>query len=127
MKIVSVGSAIPETIESNAAVESRLHLEPGWIARRTGILGRPIALPTEATSDLAIRAGSQALEHSRLDKSEIGLLILATSTPDHLLPPTSPLVAHRLGLGNAGAIDLAGACAGFLYSIILANAYGESA
>jgi len=126
MKIISTGSAIPETIESNDAVESRLGLEPGWIARRTGILGRATAAPHEATSDLAVRAGSAAMERSGLHPNDIGLLLLATSTPDHLLPPTAPLVAHRLGLAQSGAVDLAGACAGFLYSVILANAYGQS-
>ena len=126
MKIVSAGSAIPETIETNDTVETRLGLEPGWIERRTGILGRPTALPTEATSDFAIRAGETALKRSGLSRGDIGLLLLATSTPDHLLPPTAPLVAHRLGLRNAGAIDLAGACSGFLYAVILANAYGDS-
>ena len=126
MKIISVGSAIPETIESNEAVESRLGLEPGWIERRTGILGRPKALPTDATSDLAVRAGSTALNRSGIAKDDIGLLLLATSTPDHLLPPTAPLVAHRLDLRHSGAVDLAGACSGFLYAVILANAYGDS-
>jgi len=126
MKIISVASAIPETIQTNDAVESRLGLESGWIERRTGILGRPMAPPTDATSDLAVRAGSLALERTGLDKNDFGLLLLATSTPDHLLPPTAPLVAYRLGLGGAGAVDLAGACAGFLYAIILADAYGQS-
>jgi len=126
MKIISVGSAIPETIETNDVVESRLGLEPGWIERRTGILGRPTASPAEATSDLAIRAAALALKRSGIPKDDVGLLLLATSTPDHLLPPTAPLVAHRLGLRHSGAVDLAGACSGFLYSIILANSYGDS-
>ena len=126
MKIISVGSAIPETIETNEAVESRLGLEPGWIERRTGIRGRPTALPTEATSDLAVRAGSFAMKRSGIAKDDFGLLLLATSTPDHLLPPTAPLVAHRLELRHSGAVDLAGACSGFLYAIILANAYGDT-
>lgn len=126
MKIISVGSAIPETVETNESVETRLGLEPGWIERRTGILGRPTAAPDEATSDLAIRAAAQALERAGIDRSRIGLLLLATSTPDHLLPPTAPLVAHKLGLTNAGAVDVTGACAGFLYSTILANSYGDA-
>ena len=49
--------------------------------------------------------------------------LLATSTPDHLLPPSAPLLAHRLGLGNSGGIDLAGACAGFLYALTLADGF----
>jgi len=126
MKIIGVGSAIPQNIETNDAVESRLGLEAGWIERRTGILGRPTALPTEATSDLAVRAGFLALDRSGISKDDIGLLLLATSTPDQLLPPTAPLVAHRLGLRHPGAVDLAGACSGFLYSVILANSYGDA-
>ena len=51
------------------------------------------------------------------------MLALATSTPDHLLPPTAPLVAHRLGATGAGAIDMAGACGGFLYALSFADGF----
>src|SRR6185436_18312549 len=110
MRISGAGSAILENSTTSSEIESRLGLEAGWIARRTGIDRRPVALPEEATSDLAIRAGDSALKSSNVDAREIGLVLLATSTPDHLLPPTAPLVAHRLGL-HAGAIDLAGVTA----------------
>ena len=99
MKIVSVASAIPEHSSSNGEIETRLGLAPGWIERRTGILRRPTAAPEEATSDLAIRAASAAVRNSEIDGRDIGLVLLATSTPDPLLPPTAPLVAHRLGGG----------------------------
>src|SRR5262245_45694889 len=118
MKVVSVASAIPSHFVTNDALESRLGLEPGWIETRTGVLKRPVAAPDEATSDLAVRAGEKVLA-GRVPKDEIGLLLLATSTPDHLLPPTAPLVAHRLGLRNAGASDITGACAGFLYALVM--------
>ena|SRR5436190_9139446 len=125
MKISGAGSAIPEKSTTSPEIESRLGLEGGWIARRTGIDRRPVASPDDATSDLAIRAGKAALENSRVDAREIGLVLLATSTPDHLLPPTAPLVAHRLGL-HAGAIDLAGACSGFLYALILGSSWVDA-
>jgi 3-oxoacyl-[acyl-carrier-protein] synthase-3 len=120
MRISGAGSAIPENSTTSSEIESRLGLEPGWIARRTGIERRPVAAPNEATSDLAIRAAEAAIRNAGIDAGEIGLILLATSTPDHLLPPTAPLVAHRLGL-RAGAIDLAGACSGFLYALILGS------
>jgi 3-oxoacyl-[acyl-carrier-protein] synthase III len=120
MRISGSGSAIPEQAASSSDIESRLGLESGWIVRRTGIDRRPIASPEEATSDLAIRAAAAALKTCNVDSREVGLVLLATSTPDHLLPPTAPLVAHRLGL-HAGAIDLAGACSGFLYALILGS------
>ena len=120
MKIVSVASATPEHSTSNDQLEARLGLEPGWIARRTGIHQRPTAAPTEATSDLSVRAARDALQQTAFDPHEIGLLLLATSTPDHLLPPTAPLVAHRVGL-KCGAVDLVGACSGFLYALVLGS------
>jgi 3-oxoacyl-[acyl-carrier-protein] synthase-3 len=52
--------------------------------------------------------------------------VLATSTPDHLLPPTAPLVAHRLSLENCGAIDVAGACSGFIYALVLASHWTDA-
>ena len=120
MRIAGTGLAVPEHSTSNAEIETRLGLESGWIERRTGILHRPMAAPEVATSDLAIQASREALKNSGVKPDQIGLLLLATSTPDHLLPPTAPLVAHRLGL-TAGAIDLAGACSGFVYALVLAS------
>ena len=58
MKILSAASAIPGQSSSSAEIETRLQLEPGWIDRRTGIQQRPTAMATEATSDLAVKAGA---------------------------------------------------------------------
>lgn len=121
MKVVSVASAIPEHSASNSEIEIRLGLEQGWIERRTGIHRRPTAPPDQATSDLAVLAAADAIRNSGIHRLDIGLLVLATSTPDHLLPPTAPLVAHRLSLENCGAIDVAGACSGFIYALVLAS------
>ncbi|MCV2446139.1 beta-ketoacyl-ACP synthase 3 [Paracoccus sp. DMF] len=112
------GHYLPERRVDNAEIEADLNLPPGWIAARTGIHSRHYAAPEQAVSDLAVPAGRMALEQAGVAAGSIGLLLLATSTPDHLLPPTAPLVAHRLGLG-AGAMDLAGACAGFLQALVL--------
>lgn len=122
-RILGVGAALPATTESARDLEKRLHLPPGWIVRRTGIMHRPLAQPSEATSDLAVRAGTAALQDAGIPVEKIGMLLLATSTPDHLLPPTAPVVAWRLGLRGCGAVDLAGACSGFLYALILAESY----
>ena len=124
MRIIGAASAIPEHSTSNAEVEARLGLEPGWIERRVGIRQRPTAPAEDATSDLAVRAGVAAIAQSGIDSREIGLVLLATSTPDHLLPPTAPLVASRLGL-QAGAVDLAGACSGFLYALVFGGIWSD--
>jgi 3-oxoacyl-[acyl-carrier-protein] synthase III len=121
--IVGHGHYAPERIVPNSEIEARLGLESGWIKRRTGIEARRYAAQGEALSDIAVKAGDMALTQSGLSRDDVGLLLLATSTPDHLLPPSAPLVSHRLGLGNAGAIDMAGACAGFLYALTLADSF----
>jgi 3-oxoacyl-[acyl-carrier-protein] synthase III len=125
IRIAGIGSYVPEMSVPNDEVETRLGLEPGWIARRTGILCRPTSGLGQATSDLAVQAAARALSYATVSPDEIGLLLLATSTPDHLLPPTAPLVAHRLGIRHAGAIDLAGACSGFLYALVLGSTFGQ--
>ncbi len=126
IQVAGVASSIPRSGTNNAEIEARLGLSPGWIAQRTGVQFRPVAADDVATSDLAVQAGQQALDAAGIAPAEIGLLLLATSTPDHLLPPTAPLVAHRLALTSAGAIDLTGACSGFLYALVLAATYAQT-
>lgn len=126
VEIAGLGHYAPEQRIANEVIETRLGLEPGWIERRTGIVARRYAAAGEALSDLAIAAGDMALNRAGIARSDVGLLLLATSTPDHLLPPTAPLVAHRLGLTNAGGIDMAGACGGFIYALTLADGFVRS-
>lgn len=121
--ILATGHYAPERRVTNAELEARLGLEEGWILRRTGIRERRYAAPDEALSDMAVAAGEMALARIGFDRARIGLLVLATSTPDHLLPPTAPLVAHRLGLTAAGGIDMAGACGGFLHALAYADGF----
>lgn len=122
-RIAGLGHHAPAGLVANAEIEQRLGLEAGWIERRTGIRARRHAGPDEAVSDLACAAAEMALSRSDLPRGAIGLTLLATSTPDHLLPPTAPLLAHRLGLTAGGAVDLTGACAGFLYALVLADGF----
>jgi 3-oxoacyl-[acyl-carrier-protein] synthase-3 len=72
---------------------------------------------------MAVKAADAALANAGIDRTQIALTLLATSTPDHLLPPSAPLLAHRLGLARSGGVDLAGACAGFLYALVLADGF----
>lgn len=121
--LLALGHYAPERRVTNAEIEARLGVEPGWSERRTGIRERRFAAPDEALSDLAVAAGEMALAQSGIARGSLGLVVLATSTPDHLLPPTGPLVAYRLGARDAGAIDMAGACGGFLYALTFADGF----
>lgn len=123
VEIIGHGHYAPARIVPNREIETRLGLEAGWIKRRTGIEERRYAGDGEALSDIAVKAAEMALANSGLSRDDVGLLLLATSTPDHLLPPSAPLIAHRLGLQSAGGIDMAGACAGFIYALTLADSF----
>ncbi len=123
VEVLGLGHYAPERRVANAEIEARLGLGAGWIEARTGIRERRWAAPGEALTDIAATAGDMALTASGLDRSKVALTILATSTPDHLLPPSAPLLAHKLGLAHSGAIDMAGACAGFLYALTFADAF----
>lgn len=123
VEIIGLGHYAPERVVTNAEIEARLGLASGWIEQRTGIRARRYAEPGVTLTDLAARAGEMALRASGLARERVALTLLATSTPDHLLPPSAPLLAHKLGLTNSGGIDLAGACAGFLYALALAEGF----
>lgn len=122
-RLAGVGHSVPGRRVENAEIEESLALDPGWIERRTGIRGRYWAGPGDTLSGLATKAGEAAINNAGIARNDIALLLLATSTPDHLLPPSAPLVAHHLRLTNSGAIDLAGACSGFLYALTLADGF----
>lgn len=122
-RMLGFGHYVPERRVGNEEIEQRLGLEPGWIKRRTGIEERRYAAPGEALTDMAVPAAEMALDQAGIARDDVALTLLATSTPDHLLPPSAPLLAHRLGLSRSGGIDLAGACAGFLYALTLADSF----
>ncbi len=123
VEVLGLGHHAPERRVANAEIEARLGLGAGWIEARTGIRERRWVGPGVALTDIAAKAGDMALTASGLNRSKIALTILATSTPDHLLPPSAPLLAHKLELACSGAIDMAGACAGFLYALTFADAF----
>ncbi len=116
------GAALPDAVRDSREIDARVGEEPGWVERRTGIRERRIAPERTGVSALAVPAGERALRAAGLTGPDLDLLLLATSTPDRPLPPTAPLVADRLG-ASCGAVDVAGACTGFLHALVLADRY----
>ncbi|CAL9915763.1 3-oxopimeloyl-(acyl-carrier-protein) synthase [Candidatus Liberibacter solanacearum] len=121
--ILGFGHSVPSQCIHNSIIERHLNLKSGIIEKKTGIKYRYWAGKNETLTDIAIQAGDIALRNANINKDRIALTLLATSTPDHLLPPSSPVVTHRLGLLKSGALDLTGACSGFLYALVLADSY----
>ncbi|MDD2420585.1 MAG: ketoacyl-ACP synthase III [Heliobacteriaceae bacterium] len=109
------GSYLPEKVLSNRELETIVNTSDEWIINRTGIRERRQAAVDQATSDLAVAAGRQALAMAGVAAEDVDLVIVATCTPDAVLPATACVVAHRLGAVKAAAFDLAAACTGFVY------------
>lgn len=114
------GMATPEHVLTNADLARVVETSDEWITSRTGIRQRHIADRHETTATLATRAAIQALAMTELDPPDIDLVIVATSTPEHLFPATACLVQEALGADRAGAFDLSAACTGFIYALNMA-------
>jgi 3-oxoacyl-[acyl-carrier-protein] synthase-3 len=119
--ITGTGSALPETCVTNEDMAKRVDTTDEWIVERTGIRQRYIAGEGETTSTLAIGAARKALEAAGIDASEIGLIVLATATPDHTFPATATQVQAALGCGGGVAFDVQAVCSGFLYALATAD------
>lgn len=117
--ILGIGSYVPEKVFTNEDFEKILDTSDEWITEMTGIKERRFAEDMD-TSDMAIRAAEEAIKDSGLDKSEIDMVIVATSTPDHHFPSVANMVQHALGLNHVPSMDQAAACTGFIYSMVTA-------
>jgi 3-oxoacyl-[acyl-carrier-protein] synthase-3 len=122
----SVALAVPETVVGNAPIAERLGVHDRWIVDRTGVRERRIAGPDMSVADLAAEAGAAALERSGLAAADVDLLLVATTTHDHVTPNAAPLVAARLGLERAGAMDIGAACTAFVSAVAMAAGQIES-
>lgn len=124
LKILGTGSYLPPKVVTNDNLVAALDTSDEWIYSHTGIHSRHVAESGETTSTMAARAGRAALEASGVAPEDIGLIVLATSTPDYnTFPSTACIVQGILGCKNAGAFDLQAACAGFVYALDMAKGY----
>ncbi|WP_281388094.1 beta-ketoacyl-ACP synthase III [Qipengyuania soli] len=120
--IKGTGSALPAKCVTNAELAARVDTSDEWIVERTGIRQRYIADETETTSSLATAAAREALAAAGIEAGEIGLIVLATATPDHTFPATATQVQAALGCGGGIAFDVQAVCSGFLYALTTADA-----
>lgn len=114
--VLGVGSALPDRVVPNSHFEAYLDTTDEWIRERTGISTRHFG---ESNSELAIAAARAALADAGVDPAEVALCVLATTTPDRIIPSTSSVVQNELGL-RCGAFDVNAACAGFVYAYAIA-------
>jgi 3-oxoacyl-[acyl-carrier-protein] synthase-3 len=133
-RVAGTGSYLPEQRLTNQDLVERLaktglETSDEWITTRSGISARHFAAENELTSDLAVKAAQAALTSAGITSADLDLIILATSTPDHLggFPSTACVVQDKLGAHTAcAAFDVQAVCAGFTYALAIADAFIRS-
>lgn len=125
--ITAVGAYVPDFVLTNQLLETMVDTNDEWITTRTGIKERRILKEEgQGTSYLAINAANDLIAKSKVDVTEIDLVLVATATPDMLVASTAAYVASEIGAVNAFSYDLSAACSSFLYGMSTAATYIES-
>lgn len=124
--IIGIGRCLPDKVLTNADLEKIVDTSDEWIRTRTGIEERRIAEKGVNTSDLGFEAAKKAIEDADISPEEIGLILVATVTPDQPFPSVACMLQEKLGAVNAAAMDISAACAGFMYGMITAKQFIES-
>ncbi len=119
--ILGAGSALPRRVVRNADLEGVVETSDEWIVQRTGIRQRHIAADDETTASLGEAAARAALDAAGLKPEDIGLIVLATSTPNNTFPATSVEIQNRLGIHHGYAFDVQAVCSGFVFAINTAD------
>lgn len=124
-QIIGTGSCLPEKIVTNDFLSTIVDTSDEWVSSRTGIRQRHISV-TETTASLSVEAGRRALESAGMKAEELELIVVATCTPDTLVPNTACLVQSELGAVHAVAFDLSAACSGFVFALNMVDAYFQA-
>ncbi len=121
--LVGWGHYAPERVVTNAELAQLVDTTDEWIRTRSGIEQRHFASEDQAVSDLCVEAANRALGRAGMTGEDLDLVLVATSSPDYLTPPTSSQVQHRIGATNAGAMTLMVGCTGFVYGLVTASQF----
>ncbi|QHE51449.1 beta-ketoacyl-ACP synthase III [Pontibacillus sp. HMF3514] len=124
--ILGTGHYVPERVFTNFDMEKLVDTNDEWIRTRTGIEERRFATDEMETSDMAYEAAVKALDKANLSGEDLDLILVATVTPDQPFPSVANHIQARLGAKNAASMDLAAACAGFMYGVITAKQFIET-
>ncbi len=120
-EVASVGIAVPPGVLTNADLTRMLDTSDGWIVERTGIRERHIARPEQTVAMLSHEASLRALTAAGVAPAELDAIVLATASPDRLLPSTACDLQALLGAENAAAFDIGAACPGYVYALAVAE------
>jgi 3-oxoacyl-[acyl-carrier-protein] synthase-3 len=125
-RIIGTGAYAPERVLTNHDLEKLVDTSDQWITERTGIKQRHIAREDETASDMAVVAARRALEMAGLTAADLDMIIVGTISGDVPMPACAVFVQQKLGAGPIPSFDVSAACAGFLYSMSIADQFIRS-
>ena len=114
------GSYLPKNKYSNQDLSKFIETSDEWVTKRSGIKFRHFVSKNETTSDMAVNAALKAVKNARIQKEDVDLVIVATTTPDNTFPATATLVQKKMGI-NAVSFDVQAVCAGFVFALSVAK------
>ncbi len=121
MRILGTGSALPVYTLTNERLTEFLDTSDEWIRTRTGIQTRQM-LTDETLLELGVKAARLALENAGLEAGDVDYILCSTVQGDTVTPSLACLLQKEIGAA-CPAVDINGACAGFIYALDLADAY----
>ncbi len=117
VKIAGLSTFVPPHVLTNSDLEKLVETSNEWILQRTGIRERHIVDPGVATSDLAKEAALGAMKQAGVLPTDIGFIVVGTTTPDTIFPSTACVLQNKIGATSAWGFDLGAACSGFTYAL----------
>src|SRR5699024_4827391 len=124
--ILGIGHYTPPKVVTNKDLEKIVDTSDEWIRTRTGKEERRIADDDLGTSDLGLKAAKKALENANMNEEDIDLILVSTVTTDTPFTSVSCMIQDKLGAKHAAAMDISGACAGFMYGMVTAKQFVET-
>ncbi|WP_207532079.1 ketoacyl-ACP synthase III [Desertivirga arenae] len=121
-RITAISAYTPGRIVPNSYFETIVDTSDEWIQTRTGVIERRFTAEDEYTTHLCFKALRNLLQDNpEISVSDVDFIIVATSTPDHSVPSVASQVQNEFNIPGCGTLDVASACAGFVYGLILAK------
>jgi 3-oxoacyl-[acyl-carrier-protein] synthase-3 len=117
VKIAGLATFVPPRLLTNADLEKMVETTDEWILQRTGIRERHLVEPGQGTSDIAEPAARAAIEEAGIKATDLGFIVVGTTTPDTIFPSTACTLQAKIGAVNAWGYDLGAACSGFTYAL----------
>ena len=122
-QVIGCGACLPERILTNDELARRVDTSDEWIATRTGIRRRHVAVDGETTAHLAVKSAERALADAKMAAHDIDMVIVATTTPDETFPSVATTVQARIGMTRGAAFDVQAVCSGFIYGLAVADSF----